>query len=1292
MKYIRILFFTLFLAPFGAVAANNDFMVAAQLLAAAKNADIQQVQSLVNQGANVNYVDATGVSIVCTALMNNDVRAAQILQMYGADASQCDRQIKQYKSKAEPVRSGGLFSGLSSAQSMALTAAGAAVVVGGLFLLTDVFDPGNENDVGSVGDGDRPGGEDTSGGNTATPKFVIPYGPAMPSQETENANYADNLNFYSPTTGDSVLKDSFAMMSKSYYGQNYLLMMHGYSPLARGYYGQRTLRNSTSNNAPALLQLNNDWLYKFDGLYVQGGKPVNVALVTRNGINATPDSSLGYYDETTASYDFLLYGEMNGNTVNNANNNMIYGKYYNNKIVRGQNNDTVLDDTMTEDAGLLWDDKVQAGFDFGRYGTVINNPNATEEDNLLAKVLGGKTSGYSAADFIGFMPNGQMSVFRTGNGTGLKALAAGDEVLTGTYTMAGDSFAVGDTISLFGQTFTIENVGGNGVNNMLVLNQQALAPVAQDETQAGGDEITGDVTDDTTTGDSTTGDGTSTDENAPSVDETPEPAIVYNAYIGADGYLYVNSNGGTLPNQAYSMSTDGKLTLVKQEGAIDYMNYEALLYGALHSLVDTDLGRSRMDILANAAIVPTLYANAEGIDVVMAQTTTTQRRAKFTELVHKYYNQDDSDGVSPGVDAVAFFNGLGSSYFPLVVFSTGGTQIGASDYASYTGATIGATFENSAPLVFANLEHLFMSVVPVGLTGTGTSDATNVSGFNTENKIAVSQWKNTNGTPDDLTDDLYYRGRVCGIAGQGTNGIDPWCFSAAGVTDELAVSAAAGAAGAIKGAFNYMTNDEVFTLLALTADGPFLGTDTDGLVFDKNSLTAYLQNMYQLPNEYQYEVENGTSDYLDVFKRVFGYGLINLERATTPNTKLFFYDGQNIVSSVGNAYWRMATNTMFRPSSVMNLRGASISASAYDVLSSIDGELSMPRIWENRFNLGTDDAQGLYMGDVLGELNTRRDNGQRVQIGNVGLSMTTAQRAYIDNWGGLDTLSVDWTSGNWNMTAGYQHYFTDGVSRFNGLANPVLGLATDVVVSDAEYKNGNWSFGGRIYAGNVTEEGLLENDPTIASQFMPGRLGKMQGASASARWDNGEFAFGASVGSAVESDTLLGAKTDGLFALGGGKTVYADVVSEYNLTDDISLTARATFAETSSDATGAVVLGLDNVQSNAWAVGANVGNFEFVVSQPLAITDGAMRYAHSEYDVVKNDAGKYDLVVKDMGVRELDLAPEKREVRLSATYRHNFGQFTDGAVGLIYRINPSHTDDFGNESIFMFKLTHSLGI
>ena len=99
-----------------------------------------------------------------------------------------------------------------------------------------------------------------------------------------------------------------------------------------------------------------------------------------------------------------------------------------------------------------------------------------------------------------------------------------------------------------------------------------------------------------------------------------------------------------------------------------------------------------------------------------------------------------------------------------------------------------------------------------------------------------------------------------------------------------------------------------------------------------------------------------------------------------------------------------------------------------------------------------------------------------------------------------------------------------------------------------------------------------------------------------------------------------------------------------------------------------------------------------MVSQPLAITDGALQYAYAKYDVIENVNGGYELNVVDTHIADLSLRPDMREVRLAGTYRHQFGEWTDGAVGFIYRVNPNHTDDFGNESIFMLKLHHRLGI
>ena len=403
MKFIRILVFSFFLAPVASFGASNDFMVAAQLLAAAKSADIQQVQALVNNGADVNFVDSTGLSIVCTALMNNDVRAAQILQMYGADASNCDRQIKKFNNKNKPSGGGGLFSGLSSAQGIGLAAAGAAVVVGGLFLLTDVFDPGNDNDASNAG-GDRPNnnpGDGGNGGGNLTAAFTLPYGPALPTAADESARFVGNLDAFSPDD-DSIFAKNFEMMTDDY-GQNYLLVMNGYAPMARGYLGMQTLRATASKGPLDLTGVN--WFTT----PVLGGRPVNVAMVTENGINSN-----GYaynVDAKNSLTDTLLpWTTTNGTTVSNADNSMVSSKYYNNQITLGTGDATRSDATTAEDSVAL------GNFDLAGFGTVVNNAYASDMDDLLAKVVGGRTSGYANADFVGFMPNGQMTIYRTGDG------------------------------------------------------------------------------------------------------------------------------------------------------------------------------------------------------------------------------------------------------------------------------------------------------------------------------------------------------------------------------------------------------------------------------------------------------------------------------------------------------------------------------------------------------------------------------------------------------------------------------------------------------------------------------------------------------------------------------------------------------------------------------------------------------------------------------------------------------------------------------------------------------------
>lgn len=1274
MKHIKFLLFTLFFMPVVAFGAT-DFQKAAQLLSAAKNADIGQVQLLVNDGANINYTDSTGLSLVCTALMNNDIRAAQILQMYGADASKCDQQIKKYNSKKPKTESGGLFSGLSSAQSIALAAAGAAVVVGGLFLLTDVFDSGNNNDSGGSQNNCRPNATctcsngttgtcnssgvcsncGTSGGGTPTIDFALPYGPAYFNASGaivySDAAYQDNLNYYSNTIEPEIIKENYNEMTNNYQ-QNYLLMMHGYSPLAHGYDGMRTLRNMTTH-APIWLAGNN-----LGTEPVLGDRPVNVAMVSANGINI--EWSQADYTDASATTNSSLGDKLmpwtslnnNGTAANPASNNMISSKYYNNKL-NVTNNTNIFDDWAEEDFSKLY------LYDFSNSGTALNNSFAIDSDNMLAKVITGKDSGYEDPDFMGFMPNGQMTIFRTGGG---KAMKTADNSVVGGYTDNGTTgFGTGDVLNLFGKVLNVvRDAKGYGF----------------------------------------------TATNDADVDDK------YFGYVGLDGLLYIDTDGDGQVNAYGIDGTD--LKFAKELTDADYYNYKALINaGAAWVAGDLASGRSRVDVIANSDVIEPLHArDAATISDILAVAPVespqwqAELQSAFTNLVNKYYNFVDTDGAGgsdakPGADAGTFFGDLGSAYSPLVIFSTGSFRTDDTFEVgnNWSGKTLDAGFENVAPLIFNDLEHIFMSAVAVGLTGNGTAGTVQVSNYvsgttPSNTQIALMQWTDTMGTPA-TTDDKYYKARACGVAGTGANGIDPWCFAAAGITDEMAVSSLAGAAGALKSAFSYLNNKQLFALMALTADGPFLASNMNGTAMSQADLISQLKNMYMLPAEYDYRWRVGGENYLDVFKEVFGYGLVNLERATKPTSKIYYYSGtsKDIVSGDGNAYWRKASNTAFRTSGAFGaMRTASISAPFYDVLTSTDGAMTLPRIWENEFALGVTDERGLYMGDVLGEFKVRDTETPETKIGDMSFSMSMSDKQYNDNMGGLDNMQFGYGIGDIEMRAGYQRHFTDGASRFDGSANPILALASNAVSADTRYNMGKWSVGARAFSGNVTDEGLLQNDPTVSSQYMPMQLGRISGAESIAAWKNDIFGFTASFGATNESNTILGAQTGGLLGLSAADTIYIDAVAKYSPMSDITLSLRSTFARTSADATGEFIMGISDVESNAFSAGIDCGKFSFVAALPLAVTNGNMQYAHAEYAVVEDENGLFDLNVIDTRNANMDLRPTNREVRFSGAYRQKLGEFTDGAIGFIYRINPNNTDAFGDESVLMFKINHRLGI
>ncbi len=1120
MKFIRFLGFLWLLVPCVSFAAGtSEFQNASKLLSAARRGDIQTVQVLINNGTNVNYVDATGMSLVCTAVMNNDKRAIQILQMYGADASNCDRQIKQYKQKSRVAARGeeyGFFSGLSSAHVLALSVVGAAALVGGVVLLSNAFDSKNNN-------GSASGGGSHGGGGGGTPSAEpnklfsqnLPYGPACsgtscPSDFTVWESSQD-FGYMSDTTTQNTF--------------NYLMVSHAYDAFVRGYLGMGTVRNESTKEVFDLSSSK----YPF-AQTLAGGKPINVAMVTASGVNragSAIDGLIYWFDESKMNSLIALCTNATGTPTQacvdavNASVKMSH-KYHN---LSGATEETTVENS---------------DFDLTGGGTVFGS--ATAEDTKLAKIIAGwEEGGRSEGDFYGFIPNGQLTVYKVGTG---------------------------------------------------------------------------------------------------------------------------------------------------ETGVSDYKNYAAI-YDALQL---KESGEYVSNVVANLSL-PTVssalnYATVDDAQIwVNAANTIALKKTTFGQIIDTYYNlntSDDSTVNAPSVDAAAAYSYLGNYQQQILVNPAGHNVI---DVPNWKISPEIATFENYAPVVYNDLQNLFMTVVAVKPTNGTKNTSIDEYSASAAGKLELSIWND----PNDSS--ITYTSRMCGLAGTGNGGaMNPWCFAAPGNTDMEATAAMAGSVALVKSAFNYMSPQEIFLLLALTADGPYLGTnpETNLAWTSQAALIEYLQNMYTLPGNLD------ASQYIESFKNAFGYGMINLERATRPSTNIYYFssDPNVIVSDAGNSYWRNATSSVSqsRASSVFSLTNRqAIKTSFFDVVESADGSVSLPRVWNATFTDNTDNKHGLYMGDVLADFSVNSKNRHHNEIGEFSFDMAFSPRAYNDNMNGLDDLRIAFNTAEYEIDAQYQHHFTDGESRFNGRANSLLGLVSNTVSSGAKYKMGNFAFGTRAFSGTITNENLLETDPVVSSQFEPGHLGFANGVSVNTSYNNDSFGFGVSFGNMNETNTLLGSYSNGLLSLNGANTQYVDAIATYKPFEKMKLYARATFANTHADIAGGIISRLSDIKSDAYSIGLDMGGFSFTASLPLAVVDGKMGYDYADLNVVENN-GKYSVELNNPHIEYIDLAPQKREMRFSGAYKQSIGEFTDAGVGFIYRVNPNNTNMFGNESVFMLKINHRVGI
>lgn len=1102
---IFALLFGLFLGK--SFAATPDFQIAAQLLRAARAGDIQTVERLINSGANVNYIDSTGMSIACTAIMNNDFKAAQILQIYGADASQCNRQIRRYRDGLPKENSGGLFSGLSNTQNLTLAAGGAALVIAGVYFFGGGLLGNDDKGAGPGGEGQGGGGShgngDGDGGGDATIGPSMAYGPSEWNFETNQPNKTFNVSatidaLFSP--GDTTVPQlDFEYMSSirpDVLGrwQNYLLMMGGYAPQARGYFGQITSRNTPLNNNP-----NQSYVTSLM-------RPITVALITANGVNPTGTAK---NQEMCLNRDEVV--GCGGATDK-------YNRYLN--IANGLETNISV-------------------YDFSGANTVFDT-NADEYDSLLAKIIvGGTAAGdeRDTADFIGFMPNGQLALYRTGGGV----------LLTDKIT----SFSIIDDANI--------NINGTGLTYTL---------------DAKGN------------------------------------------FVASDGNTYALSNGD--------------LYMTEEQA---YKNWEAIRAAFATSI---------NFVIANAATPDTMRTiDAPGIGAVTS-LSGVNRADMFRLLINDYYY--GGNGAPSNLTDV--FTAYGSGNASLLVFGAGEAKCTRYANGRCLDDTLFATFENSAPLVFPGLKHQFMTAVAVQYSN-GTNGTTSAAGTLSGGKYQLSNYM-------DFVGD-FYAARGCGTAGIGGT-VDPWCFSAAGITADQAVASLAGAAGVLMGAFRYMTTSQIFALMALTADGKFYSQ-------------SELESMYQLPADLAAELPASTDPtygdkWKEAFARAYGYGMVNLDRATTPNTNLYFYDG----GSTKTGYWSStpAANraaTVFRPGKAFGGQRMTISTPMFDFIANSDGTESMPRVFDTEFSFG-----GTRHGATLDSMLDGIDFSNPIETSDKKIEF------HLSN-DGTEIKNLKLSSNGFLF--GYKERTNAPVFTND---NPIMSLAGNMAAFGYESQFTNHGFRATAFTGKMTDEALLETDPALIDMNPEMTLGNVYGASFNYNSQftvNSQFTLG--VGYMSEDRTTLGSETGGLFDFGGGKTLYAN--AEIKIW---KFRANYTMAKTETNPGFGFIESISDLYSDSYGLSADFGKWSFGISRPLAVTRGMLRYMHTDYAVVEGDLG-YDLETTP-SIREIDLAPKHRETNIRILYTPEVSEKTNLAFGIAGRINPDNTK--GVEHMFMMKFKH----
>ncbi len=263
-----------------------------------------------------------------------------------------------------------------------------------------------------------------------------------------------------------------------------------------------------------------------------------------------------------------------------------------------------------------------------------------------------------------------------------------------------------------------------------------------------------------------------------------------------------------------------------------------------------------------------------------------------------------------------------------------------------------------------------------------------------------------------------------------------------------------------------------------------------------------------------------------------------------------------------------------------------------------------------------------------------------------------------------------------------------------GFGLAAAGLIDDTVIASRNgFTSPYLSFAARGYSSHVAYDlgvlGSLKSGAFVGESTIDG-TDRVIGTATEWVKDIGGWGFlSGQIGALTERDTVLGANSQGAFALSGyTPTAFAGISGAVHVSDDVRLVASAHAGLTRASIAGdSLFSDVSTITTNAFSIGLMGENlfrdrdrFGLLVNQPLRVTGG-----NAVLDLTSGRDSDGNLLHETITA---GLAPRGQEIDLEMTYGIDIGDDTTVTASALLRTEPGHIDDARPEGIGLLRLQH----